>query len=232
MSNSTANPSFDPENCTYATCSVKEYGQLQYIPTLAGNAIFCAIFAIALLGQLYYGIRKRTWGYLVAMLGGCALEIIGYIARIMLNDNVFDNNYFIIYLVGLTIGPAFFSAAIYLCLARIIAIYGESLPILKARTITLAFILCDLASLILQSAGGAITSMADTQKDHDLGVNIMIAGLVSQVASTTAFLLVCAHLAWAIRTKPSQINPNSLNLRSTKSFRFFLWGKLSASCML
>ncbi|KAK5000566.1 phospholipid-translocating ATPase rsb1 [Elasticomyces elasticus] len=153
----------DPRSCTYATCSVADYGQLSYIPSPTGNAFYLALFCLSLLFQLLLGIKYRTWGFLAAMFGGVVLEIVGYAARIELHMDDFSNNYFIIYLVGLTIGPAFFSAAIYLCLARIIAIYGIGLSVLKPRTITCIFIASNFLSLCLQAAAGALASIANTE---------------------------------------------------------------------
>lgn len=215
----------EPWLCTYATCPVSIFGQLRYVPSLAGNAFYLAIFALGLLAQIGLGIRYRTWGYLVAMVGGAGLEIVGYTARIELHIDDYNRNYFIIYLVGLTIGPALFSAAIYLCLARIIAVYSNSLSWLTPRFIACFFIACDLVSLILQAAGGALASLANTHSQERTGVNIMIAGLSTQVASTFAFICICCQLAWSVRQNASQINPNSLILRRSTRFRFFLVGK-------
>lgn len=216
---------FDPANCTLETCSVEEYGQIQYIPTLAGNAIYAGIFGVILLLQLVLGIRYKTWGYLVGMSCGLILEIIGYIARILLHDNIFENNYFIIYLVGLTIGPAFLAAAIYLCLSRIITIFGAEMSFLKPRTITLVFIICDLVSLLLQSAGGAIASVSDTKDGKQTGINVMIAGLASQVVSLTIFMAICLHFAWRVYKNPLKVNPETVVLRSSFRFKGFLYGK-------
>jgi RTA1 like protein len=214
-----------PQNCVESSLCVEEYGQLNYIPSLGGNAFYLACFSLALLSQIGLGIKFRTWGFMSAMIGGCGLEIVGYIARIMLHNDIFNNNYFIIYLVGLTIGPAFFSAAIYLSLSRIITTYGPTLSILSARKITAIFIGCDLVSLILQAAGGAIASLADTEADGDMGVNIMIAGLATQVASTFFFCLLCGHLMWAIRKHPHKVNQDSVQFRREFRFRAFLYGE-------
>jgi hypothetical protein len=218
---------FDPSYCTYATCSVKEYGQLQYIPSLAGNALYLAIFGLFLVAQLFLGIRYRTWGYLVAMVGGIILEIAGYVGRILLHNNDFDFNNFIIYIVCLTMGPAFFSAAIYLVLARIIAVYGTGLSSLKPRTITIVFIGCDFISLVLQATGGAIASTSNDQAGTNLGVNIMIAGLSTQVASIFVFICLCTQIAWNVRRHNHKVNQNSRALRESFRFRLFLWCKFS-----
>lgn len=99
------------------------------------------------------------------------------------------------YLICLTIAPAFFTAGIYLCLGRIITVYGERYSRLKPRTYVYIFVTCDLISLILQAAGGAVTSIADEQSLQDTGVNIMIAGLVFQVASIVIFCVLVIEYA-------------------------------------
>jgi hypothetical protein len=136
-----------------------------------------------------------------------------------------DGNNFIIYLVGLTIGPAFYSAAIYLSISRIMTIFGSSLSWFKPRTVTISFISFDLISLLLQSAGGAIASMADEgdKKQSDMGVNIMIAGLVAQVVATALFVGLCAQLALAIRRHPEKLDFNYASYRNTLKFKLFLW---------
>lgn len=223
--NSTNITDFDYAQCTYATCDVTQIGQVEYIPSLAGNAFYLAVFAAVLVCQLGFAIRYHTWGYFIGMFCGLALEIIGYAARILLHYDAFDNNDFIIYLVGLTLGPAFFSASIYLCLGRIIAIYGRNLLVLSSRTITIAFCCFDLVSLILQACGGALVSLAINDTLTNAGLQIMIAGLSTQVASTTLFSCVCLLLILAIRRNPDKVNPNTAALRYSPKFRFFLFGK-------
>ncbi|KAI1622817.1 putative RTA1 domain protein [Exophiala viscosa] len=217
------NTGFDPINCTYATCSVQEWGQLDYIPSLAGNALYVAIFSLTLIAQTILGIYHGTWGFMIGVVAGNALEILGYAYRIELHYDDFNNNDFIIYLVGLTIAPAFYSGAIYLCLARIIAVYGTSVSLLSPRAITTIFIGCDFLSLLLQAAGGAVTSLAISESLTQTGINIMIAGLSTQVVSTTAFCCICLQMMFQVVKQPGSVNPNSLSLRITLRFRFFLW---------
>ena len=213
----------DPRLCTYSTCPLDLFGQLHYIPSLAGNAFLLTLFVLGLLVQVALAVRYRTWGYLTAMIGGTALEIIGYAGRLMLNANDFNNNNFVIYLVGCTIGPAFFSAAIYLSLSRIIVIFGRSnTPKLNPRLITTIFITSDLLSLILQAAGGALASVANTKPQKDTGINIMIAGLSTQVASTTFFCCLGIYLVYVYRRSPQTLEQSTYLLRHSKKFKFFL----------
>lgn len=69
---------------------------------------------------------------------------------------------------------------IYLCLARIVVVYGENLSRFKPRTYTIVFCTCDFICLVLQALGGAIASTANTLSSSNLGKNIMLAGLIFQ----------------------------------------------------
>ena len=106
----------DPyEDCTNITanCPVEAtiYG---YYPSLGANAFFAAIFAVCLIANSYFGLRHRTWTYLIALWFGCLGEVIGYAGRIILNDNPWDETGFQMQICCLIIAPAFFAAGVYL----------------------------------------------------------------------------------------------------------------------
>lgn len=131
------------------------------------------------------------------------------------------------YLICLTIGPAFFTAAIYICLGHIVIVYSEDISRLKPRTYTIIFVLCDSLSLVLQAAGGAITSTADDDQPdlRQTGINIMIAGLASQVASLGIFLCLCADFAWRVYKNPDKLDPSMHHIRKTLKWKALLIGE-------
>ncbi len=90
-------------------------------------------------------------------------EIIGYIARIAMHSNPFLKSNFLMYIVTLTIAPAFLSAGIYLCLARIVVVYGEERSRFRPRTYTIIFCTAGFFALLLQAVGGAIASGASSK---------------------------------------------------------------------
>ena len=154
----------DPELCTLDTCDLT-LAHLTYLPSVWGNAVFVGVFGLAIPIQMFLGYKYKTWGFMIAMFLGLALEAVGYITRIMLHDEPFIKNNFILYLIFLTIAPAFISAGIYLCLSRIVVLFGSGFSRLNARTYTILFCTSDLVSLILQGVGGALAATGETVEE-------------------------------------------------------------------
>lgn len=133
------------------------------------------------------------------------------------------------YLICLTIAPVFLTAAIYLCLTRIIVLYGTSLSRFAPRTIAITFMTSDFLSLLLQAAGGAIADTADTNSESQVGADIMIAGLVLQAISLVVFLLVVADFAWTCRKGGLDMDSEKRRTRNRVIFKAFMAGMLLAS---
>ncbi|KII88204.1 hypothetical protein PLICRDRAFT_110372 [Plicaturopsis crispa FD-325 SS-3] len=213
--------SIDPDFCTLALCPISE-GQITYQPNLIGNGIFLGVFGLAFFLQLFLGTWKRTWGYMVGLLLGLALEIVGYVARIQLHNNPFSSDAFLMYIICLTIGPAFLSGAIYLCLARIVVLYGEELSRIRPRTYTITFIFFDIVALVLQALGGGMLSGTETEAAAKTASNIMIAGLSAQVGSLTLFMILAADFAIRVVRSKSDRDNKYASLTRSLQFKGFL----------
>ena len=102
------------------------------------------------------------------------------------------------YIVTITIGPAFFSAAIYLCLARIVIVYGQQLSRLSPAIIATTFMILDAFALGLQAAGGATAGGDGDPAKRDQGLTILQAGLSVHLAGIVIYVLVCVDFAWQV----------------------------------
>ncbi|KAL1962951.1 hypothetical protein VTN77DRAFT_9047 [Rasamsonia byssochlamydoides] len=213
---------YPPSTCTLETCPII-LANIRYVPSLAGNATYLAIFMFLLIVHIFLGIRWRTWGFLAGMVGGLILEVIGYGARIGMHNNQFIKPPFFAYLITLTIAPAFLSASIYLCLGRIVTVYGAHLSRFKPRTYSVVFVTCDIISLILQAAGGAIAASGGAPDDEKLGEHIMLGGLIFQVVSLVLFSVLCLEFALRVKKAPTQRNPVFTYVTGTFKFKAFLW---------
>lgn len=133
-------------------------------------------------------------------------------------------------IVTLTIAPAFISAAIYLCLARIVVVYGEGFSRLKPRTYSILFITCDFIALLLQAIGGGMASAGDPGSNtQDIGIDVMLAGLAFQIVSLSLFIGMCSDFAWRAYRHKSEWNPAYTTFRQTRLFKFFLVGMFGLS---
>jgi hypothetical protein len=178
-------PTVLPQGCEFvnATCPVEAtiYG---YYPSLPANAFFAGYFGIAALIHLFYGTRYKTWSYMAAISLGCIAESVGYIGRVLMNDNPWNDMAFNIQIVLLIFAPSFLAAGIYLTLKHIVLQFGAEWSRLRPSWYTYIFVCCDVSSLAMQSAGGAMAAMADPgEKIGDIGTNLMIAGIIWQVVS-------------------------------------------------
>ncbi|EMC98486.1 hypothetical protein BAUCODRAFT_87156 [Baudoinia panamericana UAMH 10762] len=217
--------------CTLETCCLAQSNFL-YLPNYGANLFFTIFFAVFIVPQLGLGIFYKTWGFMAGMGIGLVLEVVGYGARIMIHNNPFNGDGFLIYLITLTIAPVFISAAIYLCLTRTVVLYGQSNSRLSPRTIAIGFMTSDFLSLLLQAIGGAIADTADNHQDSKKGIDIMIAGLFLQALSLAAFLVVVADFALCCRRGTLDENPAKKQARGRMLFKVFLASLMLATVVV
>ena len=111
--------------------------------------------------------------------------------------------------------------------------FGAANSRIKALSYPRIFIPCDIASLLLQAAGGGLASAA-SHKDESVttGDNILVAGLAFQVL--TLLIFMCLAVDFANRTvkrmrelgEHEALDPTHAKLRASPKFRAFL-GALS-----
>ncbi|KAL4908476.1 hypothetical protein BDW74DRAFT_175157 [Aspergillus multicolor] len=212
---------FGPDaNCTLDLCPL-EASILQYQPSIPANSVPIAIFGLSLLLNIGQGIYHHTWGFMVSLVLGCALEIAGYIGRLKLHDNPFDFVGFVMNIVA----PVFFCAAIYVLLSRTINHINPHLSRIKPNLLYWVFIPCDIISLLLQAIGGGLSCIGETQDDIQLGVDVSLAGLIFQVITLSAFIVVFADYLYAA-AKCRSTRKTKLAAKRMKLFLLFLFAAI------
>jgi hypothetical protein len=95
----------------------------------------------------------------------------------------------------LQLAPTFFTAGIYILLGRFIQIFGRESSSLSPKAYLWIFCTCDIVSLVVQAVGGGLASSAFAKEGGDTtpGTNIMVAGVIFQLASITVFVLCAAN---------------------------------------
>lgn len=185
-------------NCTLALCPITAT-IYQYRPSLVASSVFIALFGLSMILHTWRGIRYREWFFMSAVLCGSIAEIIGYAGRIMLYQNPFSFNGFIIQICCITFAPVFYCAAIYVLLTRITNYLDASVSRVPPKFYIWFFLPCDIVSLALQASGGAMSS--SSSGSDKLGVNISLAGLGLQVGTLSLFIIGCADYAWRYSRK-------------------------------
>lgn len=137
------------------------------------------------------------------------------------------------YLVTLTIGPAFLAAALYLCLSRIVIIYGQQISRFSPRTYAITFMTNDFVSLVLQGAGGGLAATAINKYQSDTGQAIMVAGVVFQVVSLLIFMGMWSDFILRLRrTSENDRDVRFADLRDTKKFTWFQYALGAAVALI
>lgn len=106
-------PNFETSQCTWDTCCLAQ-SAFYYLPNYGANIFFAVLFGVILLPQLGLGIFYRTWGFMVGMLLGLALEVVGYAARVELHGFPWDKNQFLMSVQRSRVQPAL--SALLACL--------------------------------------------------------------------------------------------------------------------
>ncbi len=71
------------DSCSVEKCPLTS-SFFEYRPSLAANGLFIALFSLSLVGYLGQALISRSFlGFTICMIGGCILEVLGYIGRVM-----------------------------------------------------------------------------------------------------------------------------------------------------
>lgn len=154
------------QSCTEVTASCPvEATTYGYYPNLAGNTLFAVIFGLCGLLQLVFGIRYRTYTWMIGVTAGCLLEMAGYIGRIEMHSNPWSSSAFKLQVVALILSPSFIAAGIDLTMKHVALTFGTELSRIKPSLYTWVFIGVDIFAIVVQAAGGGISLAGDTHPD-------------------------------------------------------------------
>lgn len=178
-----------------------------YIPNFPGNLVATIMYGLVLLWGLGSSVYYKQWWFGTAFFIGSALETLGYIGRTLAadEDTVDNSGYYIWQIICLTMAPSFYMAGIYYLLAKFTVIYGKGISRLMPMWYSYIFISCDLFSIIIQGAGGAIAGSDTTNPDNaDIGINVLIAGLVIQLCAILVFGGFCLDYYFLVQKRKKQ----------------------------
>ncbi|KAF5864643.1 hypothetical protein ETB97_007201 [Aspergillus alliaceus] len=170
-----------------------------YIPSQAAGIVFTALFAVTTSGHVAQAAWTRAWWCFLFAIGSI-IETLGWAARIWSAECPYANTPFLIQIVTLIIAPTFYTAGLYVLLGSFIKIFGQKSSILTPSLYLWIFCICDLVSLIVQAVGGGMAADAAGKVDGDTkpGTNIMVGGIVFQMAAMTAFVVFMVDFLYRV----------------------------------
>ncbi|KAF7588701.1 hypothetical protein BBP40_005301 [Aspergillus hancockii] len=168
-----------------------------YIPSEAAGIVYTALFALTTFAHVGQAAWTKAWWCLMFAVGSL-VETIGWAARIWSAECPYANTPFLIQIVTLIIAPTFYTAGIYVLLGRFITMFGRSSSILTPSLYLWIFCLCDLLSLVVQAVGGGMAAdqAGKVGGDTKPGTDIMVAGIIFQMAALTAFVGFMLDFLW------------------------------------
>ncbi|TEA17387.1 Sphingoid long-chain base transporter RSB1 [Colletotrichum sidae] len=210
---------------------------LSYYPNLGANLFFAVAFGLVVLTSGVLGTWKRTWTFMAFVTGGCVLETVGYIGRVLLHSNPWNSGAFQTQICTIILGPTFICAGIYLTLKHVSQNLNPELSRIRPRLYPLIFLPADLTCLIIQAIGGGIAAAAGqtNKKLLDGGNQAIIAGIVLQVVVLMLFGVAGADYWIRLRkwARTGSGRPEQLALWNDKKFRMFIYGIAGAyACVM
>ncbi|KAF8601736.1 RTA1-domain-containing protein [Ceratobasidium sp. AG-I] len=161
-----------------------------YVPTGWVGITFLVLFGITTGAHLLQAILFRT-RYMIPTLVLCGVgELIGWGGRYWGHVSPHNGDAFMMQICTTIISPSFMTAAMFLILPKVISELGVQYSRISPRLYSIIFITADVTALVIQAAGGAMASTANTPEGSKTGGNIMLVGIVVQFVAVILFTIL------------------------------------------
>ncbi|KAH6995927.1 RTA1 like protein-domain-containing protein [Ilyonectria sp. MPI-CAGE-AT-0026] len=170
-----------------------------YDPSEALAGVVAGLYALSFLITLFQTIRKRSWVWLVMVLG-IGMEVIGYAARVVSAKNPTNKTPYVLQFTLVILAPVMMAGVIYVIFSRIVfwVVPPESRTLrilwVPPRFITVIFVGFDVVALLLQLVAAVLISGTDptdaNAKDKiNLGKDLGLAGVSIQITGFGLFTI-------------------------------------------
>lgn len=163
-----------------------------YIPNRTVSYIFITLFSIATVLHLFLSIRHRLRWLLPTATFCAAMEVTGWIGRLLASINPSSTSLIPLLLSTLftLFAPTTLLASNFILLGLLITRLGPCYSRLNPRLYTRIFLSCDIVSLFIQSSGGGLSAINGHPDIQKLGSDLALTGIVFQLGSLIVFTIL------------------------------------------
>lgn len=187
-----------------------------YCPSFGAAILFCVLFGITTAIHITQTtLYKKPFALIVCM--GAAWECGGYIFRTLSVVHQLNSTFALVQLLLILLAPLWINAFVYMVLGRAIHFFLDDDRVLRirARHITLMFVLFDIAAFLVQATGGAMTSSSEPLSTQKLGLHIYMGGVGLQLFFICVFIALASQFQRKLHIMMRQAGISRPTLLST-----------------
>ncbi|KAI1764448.1 RTA1 like protein-domain-containing protein [Hypoxylon sp. FL1150] len=203
-----------------------------YEPSPVGNDIFLGVFAVLTPFAVIVGIKCKSLVSATAVALGLALELIGYVGRLILLNNPTSEAGFNLFLVGTILGPNFISVAIFMTVPPVVTVYGDHFRSWRPKWYQYLLYVLTTASIILELTGGLVSTTSNTQSKADMGRQVLATGLALHLVALAIIIFHAVLFAIAVRARRHPLDTKFAGIYNSKTFKASLFAYSFATILL
>ena len=187
-----------------------------YCPSYAGAIAFTVFFALATTAHITQAFIFRKPFALVLIMAGI-WETLGYTMRILSVRDQNNSAFFTAQQLLIILAPLWINAFVYMLLGRMVHFYlaNDRIFKIRARRITLLFVLCDIISFLIQATGGMMINSEYPASTQKIGMNTYMSGVGVQIGFICIFLTLAAQFHRLVKREDFYSCSSSSDLTST-----------------
>jgi RTA1 like protein len=165
-----------------------------YCPSYGGAIAFAVLFGLSTTAHCVQASLFRKPFALVLVMGGL-WETVGYAFRVLSVRDQLSQSYYTVQQLLIILAPLWINAFVYMLLGRMIHFYLNNDRVfgLRARRVTLMFVLFDITAFLIQATGGTLLNSENPLEIQHVGMDLYMSGVGVQI------FFICIFLALAVQ---------------------------------
>lgn len=186
-----------------------------YCPSYGAAIAFTVLFALTTICHITQAVLfRKPFAFVIVM--AAIWETGGYTLRIFSVRDQLSATIFTIQQLLIILAPLWINAFVYMVLGRMVHFFLASDRVfgLRARRITLIFVLFDITAFLIQATGGMMLNSSYPESTQRIGMHTYMSGVGVQILFISIFLTLAVQFHRLVRKEDFDSDPHSLNTES------------------